>query len=152
VRFAGHTRLDFQLCPKGRGHAGFLFYEEHFRTPWGRWPLWSEMYIYTLIGESSVNRVHVAAWEDVAGPFVGLNRTLSDSIKGKVRAYYLMSPDTDWDARGLLLQTRVDFQLHEHAKAHLLWEMLSPGDFHKAQSPALDETVHFLRWEVILSL
>lgn len=149
--FAGHTRLDFNLASRTRGHVGFLFYDRNFRTPWGRWPLWSELYIYTLIGESTPNRVHVAAWEDISGPFAGAERKFSDKVKGKMRAYYLMSPDQDWDARGFLLQTRLDFQFSKHAKGHLLWEMLSPGDFH-LNPPPLTDTVHFLRWEIILSL
>ena len=50
-----------------------------FRTPWGRWPKWSELYIYTLIGESTPGRVHVAAWENIAAPRLNLSRGPSAS-------------------------------------------------------------------------
>ena len=57
--------------------AGVFYYsgadqgsQRAFRTPWGRWPKWSDLYIYTLIGESTPGRVHVAAWENIAAPRV----------------------------------------------------------------------------------
>lgn len=149
--FALQTRLEFPLGGNTQGTAGLFHYGENFLTPWGRWPLWSELYIYTLIGESTPSRVHVAAWEDVAATFVGLTHEFSETTKGKARAYYLTSPDADFESRGLLIQTRLDFQLNKHAKGHLTWEMLNPGDFH-LNHPELTDKVHFLRWEIILSL
>ena len=113
--------------------------------------MWSELYIYTLIGESTPSRLHVAAWEDVAAPFVGISHQFSETTQGKARAYYLLSPDEDFESRGLLFQTRLDFQMNKQAKGHLTWEMLNPGEYH-LNPPELTDTVHFLRWEVILSL
>jgi len=145
------TALDFALAAPTRGKLGFFAYSEDFRTPWGRWPLWSELYIYTLIGESTLHRVHVAAWENIAAPYLRVDHEFSAKVKGKITAYYLLAPATDWDPRGLLVQTRLDFKLDRNLKGHLLWEMLDPGSFHET-APALTETVHFLRWEFIVGI
>lgn len=150
--FALQTRLDFNLGSRTRGTAGFFNYDDAFRTPWGRWPLWSELYIYTLIGEGGDGRVHVAAWENIAAPYLGAERPLGQNLKARVRGYYLLAPAQDWQARGLLLQTRLDFTINRHASGHLLWEMLDPGSFHQERTPAMTETAHFLRWEIILKL
>jgi hypothetical protein len=144
------ARMEFPFGDTSRSEVGYFSYGNEFRTPWGRWPLWSELYIYTLIGESTPGRVHVAAWEDIAAPFLGLRRDISPSVKGKARLYWLQT--AGWDPRGLLLQTRLDFKLGSHASGHLLWEMLDPGNFHDALSEAELGTQHFLRWEIILKI
>lgn len=149
--FALQTRAELQLSQSARGHLGYFHYGENFRTPWGRWPLWSDLYIYTLIGESTPQRVHVAAWENIAAPFIGAQYQFSSAIKGKVRAYHMMAPDSNWDVRGELVQAKLDWKLNQHVKGHLLWEMLDPGKFHENQ-PGMTDTVHFLRWEIILSI
>ncbi len=146
-----HARVEFPLGPSTRGHLGALHYGNDFRTPWGRWPLWSELYIYSLIGESTPHRVHVAAWEDISGPFLGATHRFSDKIQGKARIYYLMAPDPVWNSRGLLWQTRLDVALHRNVKSHLVWEMFEPGEF-LDRALVKPETAHFLRWEVIFSL
>ena len=58
-----------------------------FRTPWGRWPKWSELYIYTLIGESTPGRVNVAAWENIAGPQATVTRPLGKVLQFRFSAY-----------------------------------------------------------------
>jgi hypothetical protein len=147
-----HTRVEFPLGHSTRGHLGALHYGNGFRTPWGRWPLWSELYIYSLIGEGSPNReVHVAAWEDISGPFLGATHRFSETIKGKARLYYLMAPGPGWDSRGWLWQSRLDVDLHRNVKGHLVWEMFEPGEY-PDRAHAKPETAHFLRWEVIVSL
>ena len=149
--FALQTRAEFNLLPPARGEVGFFHYDNKFRAPWGRWPKWSELYIYTLIGESTPNRVHVAAWENIAAPFVGVSGALSDQVDGKIRAYYLLAPNPQLEARGTLLQARLNYKLDKRVSGHLLWEMLDPGKFHEAV-PQLTKTVHFLRWEIIIKL
>ncbi|MCP4573095.1 MAG: hypothetical protein GY838_12130 [bacterium] len=125
-----------------------------FRTPWGRWPRWSEMYIYTLIGEGTPGRVHVAAWENIAAPRLNLRRPLNDALTARLGLNWLMAPANDWETRGLLTQLELKARFGGGATGHLLWEMLDPGSYHDGRYglPALTDTIHFLRWQIAWSL
>ena len=149
--------LNGPLGSLADGEAGFFYYSGRddgllpFRTPWGRWPKWSDLYIYTLIGESTPGRVHVAAWENIAAPRLVITRSLGDGLSGKLGASYLLAPAPDWQARGLLTQAGVTFSGGSSGfSAHLLWEMLDPGAFHDGRDglPPLTDTIHFLRWQL----
>ncbi|MBU8869919.1 MAG: hypothetical protein KOO60_03480 [Gemmatimonadales bacterium] len=126
-----------------------------FRSPWGSWPKWSELYIYTLLGENTPGRVHVAAWENVAAPRLNLRRSLGAAmgrpLKARLGAAYLLAPEPDWQARGLLLQAELKFSLGGGFDGHLLWEMLDPGEFHDGSNglAPLADNIHFLRWQLI---
>ena len=110
--FAGEAFLG---GPVGRGWVaemdGFLYSGlgdgvRPFRPPWGRWPKWSELYIYTLIAEGSPGRVHVAAWENIAAPRITLKLDRPDVL---VSAALLTAPEPDWRTRGLLATIRYSF-------------------------------------------
>ena len=140
-----------------RAEAGAFYYSGRsgelrpFRTPWGRWPKWSELYIYTLIGESTPDRVHAAAWENIAAPRLVLTRDLGPRAQAQVGASWLQAAtEPNWRTRGLLTQTGVTCKLGRGLDGHLLWEMLVPGEFHEdwGRLPPLTQTVHFLRWQV----
>ncbi len=124
-----------------------------FRTPWGRWPKWSEMYLYSLIGESTPGRVHVAAWEDLAAPRLALERPFTsrwtDSIRLRGVVDAIWSPSTG-DARGVLTELALDADFGHGLTAHLLWERLDPGAFHDGRHglPAIDGPVQFFRWQL----
>ena len=125
-----------------------------FRTPWGRWPKWSELYIYTLIGESTPGRVTVAAWENIAAPRLQLRRPLGAHLDGRLGLNWLLAPQPSWQSRGLLTQAELKAKLGRGFTGHLLWEMLVPGDFHDGSNglPPLTATCNFLRWQVAWSL
>jgi len=125
-----------------------------FRVPWGRWPKWSELYIYTLIGESTPGRVTVAAWENIAAPRAQVTFPVAGKLDGRLGATYLLAPEPDWQARGLLTQAELKFSLPHNLTGHLLWEMLDPGSFHDGGNglPPLTDTVHFLRWQITYAL
>jgi hypothetical protein len=154
------THYAKDLGKSWRGKGGFFFYSgngngmEAFRTPWGRWPKWSELYIYTLIGESTPGRIHVAAWENIAAPHVTVTRPLGAAVKFRFSAYYLLAPQTDWAARGGMTQTELKFDILPGLDGHLLWEMFAPGDFHHGRGglAPLTSTVHFLRWQLAYAL
>jgi hypothetical protein len=154
------AHLADDLGSAWRGKAGFFYYSgasgdlRAFRTPWGRWPKWSELYIYTLIGESTPGRVTVAAWENIAAPHMTVTRPFGDSFRFRFSAYYLLAPQTDWAPRGALTETELTFDLLPGLKGHLLWEMLDPGSFHDGRGglPPLTSTVHFLRWQLAYAL
>jgi hypothetical protein len=144
---AVQTRIERPLGPDTVFHVGGMYYGDDYHTPYGRWPLWSELYIYTLVPEEGV-----ANWNNIVAPFAGLSHQICPRMRLKTRLYYMLAPDPDWQGRGPLLQTRLDVRLNKHLKGHLTWEMLSPGEFHEENVLPLDETVHFLRWEMIVGL
>jgi hypothetical protein len=158
--FALQAQLADDLGKKWRGQAGYFHYSgssgnlRTFRTPWGRWPKWSELYIYTLIGESTPGRINVAAWENIAGPHASVTRPLGKAFKFRFSAYYLLAPQTDWAARGGLTETCLEFDILPGLDGHLLWEMLVPGGFHDGRGglKPMTSTVHFLRWQIAYAL
>jgi len=141
---AGKTSLD----------AGGFFYSGYgedtmpFRTPWGRWPKWSELYIYTLLHEGGDGRVHVAAWENIAGLRLKLAASLHESIDGSVELMPLWAPEPDWQSRGLLWKAGLQFRLPQSITGHLVYEGLSYGDFHHIPD-GVGETAHFIRWQLM---
>ena len=157
---AGHGIATFDLGDSRTIALGGFYYSgrgehlEAFRAPWGSWPKWSELYIYTLIDEATSDRVHVAAWENIAalrielrGPLV---RILDRQLRARLSAAYLLAPVPEWKERGLLTQAEVTCDLGPCWKSHVLWERLEPGSFHNRAgdlSP-LTETIHFLRWQL----
>ena len=140
--------------------AGMFYYSGEgerlnaFRAPWGNWPKWSELYIYSLIGESTPDRVHVAAWENIAAGRLALRRPLFSILDRqfqlRLEALFLMAPKPHWQGRGVLTQVEVKTDLASGWQAHLLWERLDPESFHdRAVGPTfIDEPVHFVRWQL----
>ncbi len=144
VAFEAQLKGDF-LGPV-TGDLGFFYYGDNFRTPWGRWPKWSELYIYSLLGEGGDGRVHVAAWENIAAPRMNLHYQINDMIRARWGLTYLLAPKSGWQGRGLLMQTELKFDLAKGFDGHLLWEMLEPGSFHDHPG-GMTQAVHFLRWQ-----
>lgn len=110
--WAGEGAIVQPMGDRWAGEVGGFWYSglgdqlRPFRTPWGRWPEWSEMYIYSLIGESTPGRIHVAAWEDVAAPRVQLRSTLTERLDARMTASYLFSP-VYGEGRGLLTEIKL---------------------------------------------
>jgi hypothetical protein len=158
--FALQAHIADDLGQRWRGKAGYFHYSGNggdlrsFRTPWGRWPKWSELYIYAQIGESPPGRVNVAAWEDIAGPHVTAQRPLGQAVRLRLSGYYLLAPQTSWAARGGMTQACLDFDLLPGLDGHLLWEMLVPGSYHDGRGgrEPLTATVHFLRWQIAFAI
>ena len=145
------TNLAFEAQIKGHLYGpvdadlGVFFYGENFRTPWGRWPKWSELYIYTLLADGGDGRVHVAAWENVAAPRMNLYYPISKKVKARWGLAYLVAPEPDWNGRGLLMQSELKFDLGKGLDGHLLWEMFDAGPYHDQHGV---KPVHFLRWQL----
>lgn len=129
-----------------------------FRSPWGNWPKWSELYIYTLIAEGGDGRVHVAAWENIAAPRLELTMPLGSvagrGLDGRFGLSWLLAPEPDWTSRGVLVQAQVSSELGAGLSAHLLGEYFDPGEFHDGANglPVLDDPAFFLRWQITYTL
>ncbi|MCW5976987.1 MAG: alginate export family protein [Bryobacteraceae bacterium] len=121
---------------------------EGWDAMFGRWPKWSELYIYSLFREKGVaywtnlsmwqGEFLYAPWKPVAlratyyrmgsfQPFAGDRRIFGDGT-----------------FRGNMYQVRGDFLFNRNLRGHALWEHVQPGSFYRERSPA-----YFLRFELI---
>lgn len=160
--FAGEASKTWPLPGGWTAESGGYFYSglnghlRPFRTPWGRWPKWSEMYIYSLIGESTPGRVHVAAWEDVAAPRLAVQRTITtrwtESLTLRGVTDLLWSPSKN-EARGLLTEVGLRAAFAGGFAAHVLWERLHPGAYHDGRHGLrpIDDPIHLFRWQLAWS-
>ncbi|MBN1825060.1 MAG: hypothetical protein JW958_02260 [Candidatus Eisenbacteria bacterium] len=148
-----------------RAEAGCLFYSGEgeqlraFRTPWGRWPRWSDLYIYSLVGEGGVG-----LWEDMIGPFAGVTHALTERVDLEGRCAYWHAPE-EGESRGILTLLGAKFRIGKGFSGHLLWERFDPGGYYDSgpycypcgcdkTAPAADwtETAHFIRWQISYDL
>lgn len=146
--------LDVEAEIGGFFYSGLDGDRRPFRAPWGSWPKWSELYIYTLVGENTPGRPHVAAWENIAAPRLTLSRPITERLSARAGVSWLLAPEPEWLSRGVLTQVGFDIRLPSGLAAHLVWERLHPGVFHDGRYglPAFTDPVHFLRWQMTWSL
>jgi hypothetical protein len=142
--FAGHVNYKINLNKKSGAEFGGFHYSENYRSPWGKWPMWSELYIYTLIGESNDGTANVAAWSNITAPFVTLKHKLNKKCFARLTAYQLLTDKPNLQLRGTLTQAELTFKIGKGTTSHLLWERLDPGTFHNG---SIDDPIHFVRWQ-----
>ena len=142
--FAGHMNYKIKLNKNNRVEFGGFHYSENYRSTWGKWPMWSELYIYTLIGESDDGRAHVAEWANITAPYITLNHKLNKKCTARLTAYQLLTDKPGLQTRGTLTQAELKFKISKKTSSHLLWERLDPGEFHNG---SIDDPIHFVRWQ-----
>jgi hypothetical protein len=113
---------------------------EGWDPAFARWPMLSELYIYTLAAEEGV-----AYWSNLHGPYLGM--TLGKPrLNLSARTYSWWAFHGSGRHRGEVLQIWLRWRMTEYIAGHLLAEHLWPGDFHQSKEPA-----RFLRAEVTLT-
>ncbi len=149
---AGQARFGGELLPGRMSlHGGGFFNTGEtrslraFRSPWGRWPKWSELYLYSLVPEGGP-----ANWANVAGSYLESWLELGSRSRLRLAATTLYAPASDWESRGVILKAEYRFHLMPELSGHLLWEGLETGAFHADAAAASFR--HFLRWQVNLEL
>ena len=125
--------------------------DEGFDILWGRWPRWSELYIYTYAPEARI--AQLANFHRI-----GPGWTFKPFAKGElVTDFYLLYADKDkagpilsgtGKTRGTLFTSKLLMKLTPHLAAHLWFERFSPGSYYAAnrQDPAT-----FIRPEVMFT-
>ncbi len=103
-----------------------------------RWPMISELYIYTLAAEQGV-----AYWSNLHGPYAQARLRVAPRLALDLRAYSWWAAEGVRLHRGEDLQLWLRWDLTDEVSGHLLGELLWPGDFHQDDEPA-----RFLRAEV----
>jgi hypothetical protein len=157
--WAGQLRLRRQLDARDRLDLGVYAYSGRdsnhfaFRTPWGRWPKWSELLLYRLIGEDGVG-----AWANLAAPWIEIQRR-TESLLLAAGAQMIFSPEPRWAYRDLLTRARLEWTLPAGLSAQLLAEFFEgTGEGQSIDySPAWDSAStrpiekgggYFLRWQL----
>jgi hypothetical protein len=108
---------------------------EGFDLLWGRWPRWSEMYIYNVINETRVaqvgNLIRFGPGYSIT-PIKDLNWTIdynalwADQNNNSNTALFTK----DGNFRGHYLQSVLRYKFNPHVSAHLWGELLFPGDYY----------------------
>jgi len=118
--------------------------DESFDLMWGRWPRWSELYIYCMQPENGrigqITNMHRIAW------YWGFNphKTLSF-----LAAYHLLYADENpvgltrdptlisesGSFRGQLITSKLSYNIAKHVPGHFLVEKFLGGDYYSASHP-----------------
>lgn len=129
--------------------------DEMFDILWGRWPRWSELYIYSYVPETR----KIAQLNNIQR--VGLSWSLNPAKKLTVSAAYnaLFAPQevptraaspaaftSDGNFRGHYAQAVAKYQFNKNVSAHLWSEFLWQGDYYAAR-----DRMTFLRAEVLFT-
>ena len=131
-----------------KGELGYLHYSgrgddvEGFIPPYGRWPKWSELYLYTLVGEGGVG-----LWQNIwPGPVSRLSAASSTQKASlRVTGYPALRPArATGPGAGELFEILGAYRFNDELSAHLLWEWLHAGDY----PPGQEENAHMIRWQV----
>jgi len=162
LAWAMQARVRRNLRSAGRLDFGFYAYSGRdgdqlaFRTPWGRWPKWSELMLYRLIGEGGVG-----AWANLAAPFIEIERRKDGRLLG-VGLQLLSSLEPASTYRDLLLRVRLELPLvHGLGTQFLLEQMLGSGydrvDYLPAYGSSAARPIDgsggtFARWQITYQL
>ena len=134
---------------------------EDFDPFFGRWPLWSESYIFTLDIERGT-----AWWSNLASLFAAIKFDLTAKLKAGLTYHHLIAPELGgWASqpasavgveegtghvRGDLFIFRLDLSIIKNLSADLVWERFLPGNYYmKKSSGAAADPFYFLRFEMI---
>ncbi len=108
---------------------------ESWDPMFGRWPKWSESYLYTLTKENGV-----AYWSNMISVGGSVRSAVSPGVEVNLDYQYLTAPQhfTPGPAfpggtgttRGNLLSARITYKLSAIVSGHVVWEHFKPGDYY----------------------
>lgn len=130
--------------------------DEMFDLLWGRWPRWSELYIFSYINETGRRVAQInnlgrvgASWAITPVKNTTFTAMYNALLAPEATATRNVLPgafSNDGNFRGHYLQTILKYQFNKHINAHLWGEWIWQGDFY-----ARRDLLSFLRAEVMLS-
>jgi hypothetical protein len=162
-----NSRLSYLVKDKLNNQAHFSFEylsgdkkgtttDEMFDSLWGRWPQWSELYIYSYVNETrmaqTANLIRFGPGWSIAPTkkmnfsthYFALFADQSEPTRPTGGAVGLFSKTGDF--RGHYLQSILRYKFNDHMAGHLWTEFLWPGDFYVKH-----ERMSFLRAELMLT-
>jgi len=147
--FGGYAYVDYNFKSNQTITVGSIFLSgddtkttnvnEGWDSPFGRWPKWSELLIYTQIVE---NNGKVAYWSNL-NAYYGQYKTKFAKSYFKLAFYKLFADEnsnaTDFLSgkskdRGSLLTLRYKYNFNEHINFSIVYEHFSPGDYYFEES------------------
>lgn len=125
-----------------------------FDPLWGRYPRWSDLYIYSMSPSTEGRPSQIANLHRI-GP--GWSLTPCKKTEVVSNAYLLLADNNTYankaglftqhgGIRGEMLQVLLKYKFNSHISSHLLGEFLWPGDYY-----ANRDTMQFLRAEMMLT-
>jgi len=120
---------------------------------YGRWPKWSESYIYTLSKENGV-----AYWTNLSSLYGKMQIEIAKNVKYSFDYHYLSAPQKapgssaftggQGKHRGELGISKLTYQINKTVSGHIIWENFNPGSYYFAGANA----ANWMRIEFMLSL
>ncbi len=130
--------------------------DEMFDLLWGRWPRWSELYIYSYANETmgrigQINNIWRVGPSWSMSPMKGMTAGLTynalfapQDVPTRTTAPRLFSDDGNF--RGHFVQAVLKYQFSKLLQGHLWWETIWEGDYY-----AQHDSITFLRGEIFLT-
>ena len=124
---------------------------EGWDAVFGRWPKWSESYIYTLVKENSV-----AYWSNLNSLYLSLAMDLTERMNLTLTWYHLGANERGTTAftggsgktRGDLFIGMLKFRINKYFDGHVLWEHFNPGNFYFAGADGFN----WIRFELMFKI
>ena len=167
--YAGYAHLDYktgwkEFLPTNLT-LGFVYLSgdnprtsnhEGWEPLFGRWPKYSESYIYTLLIEGN----GIAYWSDYYSINARAGFALTDKVNFRaeyqsLHATRYPSMRIPWHAirglgknRGNMFIGKVNFTINEYLSGHALWEHFRPGSFYSEEA----DPANWLRVQLMLNV
>lgn len=107
---------------------------EGWEPMFGRFPKWSDSYIYTLSRERGV-----AYWTNLMSVFAKSSLDVAKDVTLSLDYHHLMAPEKpdnrpfpggDGTTRGDLVIAKLAYTMNPHVSGHVLWESFTPGNYY----------------------
>jgi hypothetical protein len=164
LSFGGYAYADYatgwpRLCPRTITIGGIYLSGDNPSTSkyegwdpfWGRWPKWSDSYIYTLVKERAV-----AYWLNMASIYAKAVAEISPVVDLELDFHHLTAPQSPNPAaafpggtghtRGNLFIFKLTYKAEKNLTGHLIYESFRPGDFYLSTASSHG----WMRMEVML--
>jgi len=119
--------LPAPILSLNKAEAGAIYLTENWNPLWGRWPKWSESFIYTLAREYGV-----ANWKNLTSIFA--HAVLVPSPESKIQLTYhrlgAVGYVTGGSTRGDLFIARYDYKINPRLNGCFIAERFIPGSFY----------------------
>ncbi len=107
---------------------------EGWEPMFGRYPKWSDSYIYTLVRERGV-----AYWTNLMSVFAKSSLDVAKDVTLSLDYHHLMAPQRpddrpfpggDGTTRGNLVIAKLAYTMSPRVSGHVLWESFTPGSYY----------------------
>ena len=117
----------------------------------GRWPKWSESYIYTQLLEGGV-----AYWTNLHFIYIRSDFDIAPNVSLRAEYQGLMAPrayqgsplGSTGTARGDMVIGKVTYKVNDYLSGNVTWEHFNPGDYYWEDADA----ANWLRFELMLKV